>query len=46
MSVPESDLGSGTKTFRYNSCNVASAMARFNGLSPFRNALVDNWPAY
>jgi hypothetical protein len=46
MSVAESDLGNGTKTFRYNSCDVASAVGAFRGLVPYRNAGTDNWPAY
>ena len=46
MSVPESDVGNGTKTYRYNSCDVASAVGSFVGLAPYRNAGSDNWPAY
>jgi hypothetical protein len=46
MSVPVSDVGNGTKTFRYNSCDVASAVNGFVGLVPYRNAGTDNWPAY
>jgi hypothetical protein len=44
--VLPSDLGSGNKTFSYNSCSVASAGARFSGLAPLRNTTVDNWPSY
>src|SRR5690606_8425737 len=29
MSVPISDVGNGTKTYQYDSCNVAAAAARF-----------------
>jgi len=46
MSVPPSDVGNGTKTYRYNSCDVASAVNGFVGLVPYRNAGADNWPAY
>lgn len=46
QTVAVSDLGSGTKTFQYNSCTVASAVSRFGGLAPLRNASVDNWPSY
>lgn len=46
MSVPVSDLGNGTKIFRYNSCDVASALRAFTGLVPYRNAGADNLPAY
>ncbi|MGH7714288.1 MAG: hypothetical protein ACREOG_23625, partial [Gemmatimonadaceae bacterium] len=44
--VGVSDLGNGNKTFVYNSCNVASAAARFRGFLPLRNTSVDNWPMY
>lgn len=37
---------SGTKTIRYNSCNVASALAAFGGLSAYANAWIDNWAGY
>ena len=46
MIVPPSDLGNGTKFIRYNSCNVASALKPLTGLVPYRNAAMDNWPAY
>jgi hypothetical protein len=46
MSVPVSDVGNGTKTYRYNSCDVASAVKGFVGIVPYKNAGVDNWPAY
>jgi hypothetical protein len=44
--VGVSDLGSGTKTFIYNSCKIASAALRFKGFLPLRNTSVDNWPVY
>ena len=44
--VLPSDLGSGTKTFTYNSCKVGAAAARFAGLAPLRNTTIDNWPSY
>jgi hypothetical protein len=44
--VPVSDVGNGTKTFRYDSCNVAKAAGSFAGLQPFRNTTVDNWSTY
>lgn len=46
IAVPPSDVGNGTKTFVYNSCDVESAVNAFVGLVPYRNASVDNWPAY
>ncbi len=36
----------GNKTFRYNSCNLASALTRFGGLSTYPNAWIDNWAGY
>jgi hypothetical protein len=44
--VPPSNLGNGTKTYRYDSCNVESALKKFNGLAPLRNAGADNWASY
>jgi len=44
--VLPSDVGSGNKSFRYNSCNVENAARRFRGLAPLRNTTVDNWPSY
>jgi hypothetical protein len=46
QSVPASDIGNGTKTVRYDSCKVESAMQRFNGLAPLRNSSADNWSSY
>lgn len=46
QSVGVSDVGNGTKTYRYDSCNVANAAARFAGLVPYRNTSVDNWATY
>jgi hypothetical protein len=44
--VGVSDIGSGTKTFRYNSCYIAQAASRLQGFAPLRNTTVDNWPLY
>jgi hypothetical protein len=41
-----SDIGNGTKVFKFDSCNVASATGRFNGLAPIRNSGADNWKSY
>jgi hypothetical protein len=46
QSVAASDLGNGTKTFLYDSCIVANALKKFNGLAPLRNAGADNWSSY
>jgi Tfp pilus assembly protein PilX len=45
-SVPQSDVGNGTKRYNYNSCNIEKAMARFGQLVAYTNAWVDNWPTY
>jgi hypothetical protein len=44
--VTPSDLGNGNKTYTYDSCKVASAAARFTGLSALRNTSADNWQSY
>jgi hypothetical protein len=41
--VPPSNIGNGTKTYRYDSCNVEKAVSKFNGLAPLRNSAADNW---
>jgi hypothetical protein len=41
-----SDLGNGTKTYRYDSCNIEEAGRRFAGLAPLRNTGADNWATY
>ncbi len=41
---PRSDLGNGTRTFQYNSCNIASALTRFGGLQLLPNAWSGTWP--
>jgi hypothetical protein len=46
LTVLSSDVGNGTKTFRYNSCHVNSALAGLGGLVPIANAWSDNWPVY
>lgn len=46
LTVGVSDVGNGNKTYRYDSCNVANAAARFAGLQPYRNTSVDNWATY
>jgi Tfp pilus assembly protein PilX len=46
LSPGVSDVGNGTKTYRYDSCNVDSAATRFAGLQPYRNTSVDNWATY
>jgi hypothetical protein len=44
--VGVSDVGNGTKTYRYDSCNVANALNNFASFVALRNGMVDNWPTY
>jgi hypothetical protein len=46
MTVGVSDVGNGTKTYVYNSCNIANALGRFGTLVPMQNTWVDNWPTW
>jgi Tfp pilus assembly protein PilX len=46
MTVASSDLGSGTKTFVYNSCSIDSALTSLGKLQRIRNGWTDNWPSY
>ena len=46
QTVGVSDVGNGTKTIRFDSCNIADATDRFNGLAPIRNSSADNWKSY
>ena len=36
----------GTKTYQYNSCEVAKALRRLGTLVPLNNTWVDNWVEY
>jgi hypothetical protein len=46
MTVPKADVGNGTKTYRYNSCNIERAMANMSVLVPYTNGWMDNWASY
>lgn len=46
QAVNESDIGNGSKTFQYNSCNIEAALGSFAALFPMPNAWVDNWASY
>jgi len=41
--VPTSDVGNGTKTFQYDSCDLAAASEGMAGMRAYPNAWVDNW---
>jgi hypothetical protein len=44
--VLPSNIGNGTKTYTFDSCNVENAVKKFNGLAPLRNSSADNWSSY
>ena len=44
--VATSDVGSGSKTYRYNSCYVRNSLQVVGSLVPMTNARLDNWPGY
>ena len=44
--VGVSDIGNGTKTIKFDSCNVEDATSRMTGLAPIRNSGADNWKSY
>jgi Tfp pilus assembly protein PilX len=44
--LPQGDVGNGTKGYNYNSCHIEKSMARFGQLVGYTNAWVDNWPTY
>jgi hypothetical protein len=46
LPVGVSDLGSGTKTYVYNSCSVDSALTSLGKLQRIRNGWTDDWPSY
>jgi hypothetical protein len=46
QTVGASDVGNGTKTIKFDSCNVDAATTRMTGLAPIRNSGADNWKSY
>jgi hypothetical protein len=46
QAVGVSDVGNGTKTIKFDSCNVSDATKRVTGLAPIRNSGADNWKSY
>ena len=40
------DIGNGTKTYQYDSCEISNALHPFSGWQRLGNATVDNWPSY
>jgi hypothetical protein len=46
MIVPDYDVGSGTKTWQYDSCALTRALGHVGSLERVRNGWVDTWPSY
>ena len=44
--IGASDVGSGTKTIRYDACALANALGQFKGLQPLPNAWTGDWSTY
>jgi hypothetical protein len=40
----QTSVGNGNKTYKYDSCKIASALSSFGGLTVLPNAWMDNWP--
>jgi hypothetical protein len=45
-SVPVQSVGNGTKTFQYDSCNLARALGHIGYLKRVRNGWTDTWSSY
>jgi hypothetical protein len=46
QAVGISDVGNGTKTYQYNSCDIANSQNQFAGLTRIPNGWADNWPSF
>jgi hypothetical protein len=46
ISVPQSDIGNGTKTYVYDSCAIANAASRFAALVLVSKTWSNNWPVW
>jgi hypothetical protein len=46
ITVPMQSVGNGTKTFQYDSCNLARALGHIGSLQRVRNAWTDSWSSY
>ncbi len=44
--IGKNSIANGNKRFRYDSCQIAEALLRFNGLRSIPNAWMDNWSMY
>lgn len=46
MAVPQTAIGNGTKTFQFDSCNLARALGHVGSLQRVRNGWTDTWSSY
>jgi type II secretory pathway pseudopilin PulG len=46
IAVPQQTVGNGTKTFQYDSCNLARALGHIGSLQRVRNGWTDTWSSY
>jgi hypothetical protein len=46
VAVPVQTVGNGTKTFQYDSCNLARALGHIGSLQRVRNGWTDTWSSY
>ena len=46
IAVPQQTIGNGTKTFQYDSCNLARALGHIGSLQRVRNGWTDTWSSY
>lgn len=46
ITVPDSDIGNGTKAYIYDSCEIANAVSRMSTLVLMGKTWADNWPSY
>ena len=46
MVVPQQSIGSGNKTYQYDSCNLARALGHIGSLQRVRNGWTDTWSSY
>lgn len=44
--VPQTAIGSGTKTFQFDSCNLTRALGHVGSLQRVRNGWTDTWSSY
>ena len=46
MTVGESDIGNGTKTYKYDSCEIENTLNHISVIVLMGKTWSDNWPSY